>query len=74
MNGSFLNLNSEEVEKNVMSWYKGLFKVSRVFTQKEATVLAADCEEIRKQVSFTGNERHLSFSKITCKLTQFECY
>ncbi|MCO5574019.1 hypothetical protein L7F22_027797 [Adiantum nelumboides] len=50
MNGSFLNLNPDEVEKNVTSWYKGLFKASRVFTQKEATALAADCEEIRKQV------------------------
>ncbi|KAI5076359.1 hypothetical protein GOP47_0008424 [Adiantum capillus-veneris] len=50
MNGSFLNLNPDEVEKNVTSWYKGLFKVSRVFTQKEATALSADCEEIRKQV------------------------
>jgi dynein heavy chain len=50
MNGSFLNLNPEEVEKNVTSWYKGLFKVSRLLLQKEATACAADCEEIRKQV------------------------
>ena len=51
MNGSFLNLNPEEVEKNVTSWYKGLFKVSRLLSQKEATACAADCDEIRKQVN-----------------------
>nr|AML30859.1 axonemal inner arm dynein heavy chain 3 [Marsilea vestita] len=50
MNGSFITLDPEDVEKKVTSWYKGLFKVSRLLTQKDATACAENCEEIRKEV------------------------
>ncbi|KAJ7552868.1 hypothetical protein O6H91_06G073600 [Diphasiastrum complanatum] len=50
MNEPFEKLNSEEVERNVADWWKGLLKVSRVFAQKELTVCSSNCEEIRKQV------------------------
>ena len=50
MNNPFDTLNYEEIDENVNSWFKGLFKTLREFQKREIVSQAQSTELIRNQV------------------------
>lgn len=50
MNDSFDGLNANEIDENVTSWWKGLFKTFREFQKREIFSQCELCEFIRKEV------------------------